>query len=193
MGLKIKLHKIKFKPNMNNYNNHENENTNIIKNDNITNSDKNDNTTNSDKNDKNDNIKEETMTIEEIRQEQDKELAKNITNIDYCIKITYEGTQFFISFTYKTIRYIIQISGIYLLWILLHYVAAQLYVKFCVPNNIVGFLLSPFMTATPHCQGLRWIIYNAANMINNMWIILGTWICSTILIIQRDNYIDNKR
>jgi len=191
MGLKIKLHKIKFKPNMNNYNNHENENTNIIKNDNITNSDKNDNITNN--GGKNDNTKEETMTIEEIRQEQDKELAKNITNIDYYIQITYEGTQFFISFTYKTIRYIIQISGIYLLWILLHYVAAQLYVKFCVPNNIVGFLLSPFMTATPHCQGLRWIIYNAANMINNMWIILGTWICSTILIIQQDNYIDNKR
>ena len=172
MGLKLKQQKIKVQLN---------------KNDN-TNEDKNDNTNEV----KNDNINEEVMTIEEIKQEQDSELAKNISTIDYCVKITYEGFHFLIGFTYKTVRYVIQISGIYLLWILLHYVAAQLYIKFCVPNTFVGFLMSPFMTATPHCQGLRWIIYNAANMINNMWIILGTWICSTILIVQHDTYIDNK-
>jgi hypothetical protein len=62
----------------------------------------------------------------------------------------------------------------------------------CVPSSIIGFLLSPFMTATPHCQGLRWIVYNAANMINNMWVFLGAWISSTILIINRDNIHDNS-
>jgi hypothetical protein len=51
----------------------------------------------------------------------------------------------------------------------------------------MGFILSPFMTATPHCQGLRWIVYNGANMISNMWIIFGAWICSSILIINKDN------
>jgi hypothetical protein len=85
-------------------------------------------------------------------------------------------------YTYKSIKIIINVSGIYLLWIFLHYLASHLYVRLCVPNTILGFLMSPFMTATPHCQGLRWIVYNAANMINNMWIVLGAWICSTLLI-----------
>jgi hypothetical protein len=81
-------------------------------------------------------------------------------------------------------KFIFGISGIYLMWICLHYFASHLYVKFCVPSTITGFLLSPFMTPTPHCQGLRWVVYNAANMINNMWIVCGTWVCSTILKIN---------
>ena len=90
-------------------------------------------------------------------------------------------------YTYKTIKIIINVSGMYLLWIILHYLASHLYIKLCVPNTFVGFLMSPFMTATPHCQGLRWIVYNAANIINNMWIILGAWICSTLLVINKDS------
>jgi hypothetical protein len=89
-----------------------------------------------------------------------------------------------ISYTYKFFKFIFSVSGIYLLWILLHYFASHLYVKMCVPNTVIGFLMSPFMTATPHCQGLRWIVYNAANMINNMWIICGSFICTTILKIN---------
>jgi hypothetical protein len=78
-------------------------------------------------------------------------------------------------------NFIFGVSGIYLLWICLHYFASHLYVKFCVPTTIMGFVLSPFMTSTPHCQGLRWVVYNAANMINNMWLVLGTWIGSILL------------
>jgi hypothetical protein len=73
-----------------------------------------------------------------------------------------------------------------LLWIFLHYFSAQLYVKFCVPNTVYGFIMSPFMISTPHCQGLRWIVYNAANIINNMWILIGAWIYSMIWIINVD-------
>jgi hypothetical protein len=102
------------------------------------------------------------------------------------LKFTYKTIIFCFQFTYKTIKIFLKISGIYLLWIFLHYFASHLYVKLCVPNTIIGFLISPFMTATPHCQGLRWVVYNAANMINNMWIILGSWICSTLLIINKD-------
>jgi hypothetical protein len=76
----------------------------------------------------------------------------------------------------------LKISGIYILWICLHYFSAHLYIKFCVPNTIVGFFMSPFMVATPHCQGLRWIVYNAAGVINNMWILVGAWIYSVIWI-----------
>ena len=86
----------------------------------------------------------------------------------------------------------IGVSGIYFVWIFLHYVASHLYIKFCVPSTIFGFILSPFMTATPHCQGLRWVITNAANMINNMWVVLGAWICSTLLIINKSTPRDTQ-
>lgn len=90
-------------------------------------------------------------------------------------------------FMFKTLKFLFKVSGIYILWICLHYFSAHLYVKFCVPNTIVGFIMSPFMIATPHCQGLRWIVYNAANIINHMWIIIGTWIYSIIWIIKSGN------
>jgi len=95
---------------------------------------------------------------------------------------SYQVVFIFFQFVYKSIKIFINVSGIYLIWIFLHYLAAHLYVKLCVPRTIIGFLLSPFMTATPHCQGLRWVVYNAANMINNMWIVLGAWICSILLV-----------
>ena len=87
-------------------------------------------------------------------------------------------------FIFKTIIFLFKISGIYLLWICLHFFSAHLYTKFCVPNSLVGFLMSPFLIATPHCQGLRWIVYNAATIINNMWIFIGTWIYSMIWIVN---------
>ena len=95
-----------------------------------------------------------------------------------------EKCNFILSYTFKFFKFIFSVTGVYLLWICLHYFASHLYVKLCVPNTVIGFLMSPFMTATPHCQGLRWIVYNAANMINNMWIICGSFICSTILKIN---------
>ena len=86
----------------------------------------------------------------------------------------------------KILKIFIRVSGIYLLWIFLHYFSAHLYIKFCVPDTLFGFLMSPFMIATPHCQGLRWIVYNAAGIINNMWILIGAWIYSIIWIFNRD-------
>jgi hypothetical protein len=104
-----------------------------------------------------------------------------------CIERSYYAFKVCFEFIYKGIVFVIKISGIYLLWILLHYAASHLYIKWCVPSTLIGFLLSPFMTTTPHCQSLRWIVYNAAHMINHMWILLGTWICSTFLIVHREN------
>ena len=136
---------------------------------------------------------EEKMTIEEIHEQQDRELLNNTPAGEYYfIKFSYDFIYKFFLFVYKTIRIIIKVSGVYLLWICLHYIASHLYIKFCVPTTIIGFLMSPFMTATPHCQGLRWIVYNAANMINNMWIVLGAWICSTILITNNNNSPENS-
>ena len=75
----------------------------------------------------------------------------------------------------------ISIYGIYIVWIFLHYVSSHLYTNYCVPNTIYGIIISPILTTTPHCQGLRWIIYNGGNQINNMWITLGSWLCLKIL------------
>jgi hypothetical protein len=133
------------------------------------------------------------FTIEEIQEQQDKELLKKFPIYDnYFIEIFYNFFRNFFIFLYKTFKFIFKVSGIYLLWICLHYISSHLYIKICVPNTVIGFIMSPFMTATPHCQGLRWIVYNAANMINNMWIILGAWICSTILIINKESVSDNR-
>lgn len=90
-------------------------------------------------------------------------------------------------YSYAIIKFLMKISGVYLFWILLHYGASHLYIQFCVPSNFFGFLISPFMTASPHCQGLRWIIYTGANTINNMWVILGTWLCSYLLSLKTNN------
>jgi len=95
------------------------------------------------------------------------------------------------SFVVKICILLFKTSGIYFLWISLHYFSAHLYIKFCVPNTIIGFIMSPFMISTPHCQGLRWIVYNAANIINNMWILIGAWIYSFIWIFK-DNTQDTS-
>ena len=92
----------------------------------------------------------------------------------------------------KYLNIALKASGIYLVWISLHYGASHLYVKWCVPNTFYGYLISPFMTPTPHCQGLRWIIYRGAEMINNMWFLLGTWIASSLLFISQNEQGEKK-
>ena len=129
----------------------------------------------------------ETITVEEIREQQDKELDKYVDFGKIVLDKFYICVTCCLHYTFYTIKFIIKISGIYLMWIVLHYCASHLYIHFCVPKTPIGFLLSPFMTATPHCQGLRWIVYNAANVINNMWVVLGAWICSTIFVMNREN------
>jgi hypothetical protein len=37
-------------------------------------------------------------------------------------------------------------------------------------------MLSPFLTLAPHCQLLRWAIYNGGVCINTCWFLLGGWL-----------------
>ena len=129
--------------------------------------------------------KENELTKEEVDEMNDIELEK-ISKSSYVEKI-YDFVINISSFGIKATLFIFKVSGIYLLWICLHYFSAHLYIKFCVPNTIVGFIMSPFMIMTPHCQGLRWIVYNAASVINNMWILIGAWIYSMIWIFNSDH------
>jgi|LakMenE01Jun11ns_1017448.scaffolds.fasta_scaffold9895940_1 hypothetical protein len=121
---------------------------------------------------------------EVIQEENSTNYNKIVAGQIYNFSITIY--KFFI----KTLLVILKSSGIYLLWICLHYFSAHLYIKFCVPDTIVGFLMSPFMISTPHCQGLRWIVYNSTGVINNMWILIGAWIYSIIWICNKDNHVE---
>ena len=98
--------------------------------------------------------------------------------------IIYNWTNYIKNNIIQIVYFAYSISKIYALWIILHYFASHLYVKLCVPQSMIGFVLSPFLSPAPHCQGLRWVIYNGGNMIDNMWFLLGSWICSTILMVH---------
>jgi len=73
------------------------------------------------------------------------------------------------------IKMLYSILGYYIMWVLLHYVAAHLYPTYCVPFTIAGLLLSPFMSSAPHCIALRWLIIEGSNVILTMWIVFGTY------------------
>ena len=78
------------------------------------------------------------------------------------------------------------IGGIYIAWIGIHYAASHMYVEFCVPKSVWGFLLSPFLTSTTYCSALRWAIQNGANEIQSMWLLLGTWISLRLLFQKQE-------
>jgi hypothetical protein len=131
------------------------------------------------------------LTKEEINESNDNEFFETNKNVNSLFEKSYYCINYSCSFLYKTVKIIIKISGVYLLWIFLHFCASYLYTKLCVPTTLLGLLMSPFLTATPHCQGLRWVIYNGANIINNMWIVVGTWLCANIMGLNNDSQRDN--
>ena len=79
------------------------------------------------------------------------------------------------------IKQVFDVSSIYLFWIALRFVTAQLYVQFCAYPSLYGFLLSPFLISSPHCAAMRWIFTKGGTLLDGMWIILGTWLCSKVL------------
>jgi hypothetical protein len=137
------------------------------------------------------NDQNKTLTKNEINELNDIEFRKKNNVFNSHFERCYYCINYSFSFLYKTIKIFIRISGVYLLWIFLHFCASYLYTKLCVPNTLLGLLMSPFLTATPHCQGLRWVIYNGANIINNMWLIVGTWLCANIMGLNNDSPPDN--
>ena len=105
---------------------------------------------------------------------------KNIKQSGF-LSISYNILKGFGKIIYTFFASICKISIIYFVWIFMHYTASHMYTKFCVPNSFYGFVMSPFLTSTPHCSGLRWIVFNGANTINSMWILIGTWFGTKIL------------
>lgn len=128
--------------------------------------------------------------LEQVQIDNEREIDK-YNKINYIFEMSHGYIIYSCDLLIKTVKIIINVSGIYLLWILFHYIASHMYVNFCVPKDLIGFLISPLLTSTPHCQGLRWIVYNGGNVINNMWVVLGTWLCSTLFRFSKDINMEN--
>ena len=80
------------------------------------------------------------------------------------------------------VKNVVNLLGIYVICILLHYISSQLYIYLCTPANFYGFLISPFLAPTLHCQAMRWCIYNCGNNITHMWITVGVWFAAKLII-----------
>ena len=116
----------------------------------------------------------------------------NLNKDDTFFRKSYNCVEYIGCITYKSVKIVFSVSKIYLLWICLHYIASHSYVKFCTPTTISGFIVSPFLTSSPHCTGLRWVINSGSSIINNMWLLLGTWVGSYFIVVK-PFYPDDKR
>lgn len=64
----------------------------------------------------------------------------------------------------------------YLLWVFLHFMAAQTYIKYCVGNTWSHMVLSIFYVSSPFCQGVSWVIFHGSRNIYFMWFVLGSFL-----------------
>ena len=67
------------------------------------------------------------------------------------------------------------VTGVYTLYVVVHFVTPYMYVRLCTPWTLMGFLASPLMAPAPHCRALRWTFLHTASNIDTMWLVLGTW------------------
>jgi len=74
-----------------------------------------------------------------------------------------------------------EIVGIYILWIGMHFICANVYPHFCAEYTLIGIIKSIFVAETPHCLAMRWVIYNGGNIIHGMWTAIGVWISRKLL------------
>ena len=122
-------------------------------------------------------------TRDEIKNDQTSESTNETNNEIYCFHLIENLKSFFFyafEHLYFLLNFTFNLCSIYLLWILLHYVSSHLYVYLCVPKSIYGFLISPLLISTPHCNALRWCISNGPNVIQYMWSNIGVWITTNI-------------
>lgn len=131
---------------------------------------------------------EENQILENANENVDETIEEHAIKENKIIILFYCYSKKVFGVIFKIGEWVIKISGVYLVWIALHFFASQFYIQLCVPKTIYGFLISPFLIATPHCQALRWIVYNGANAINNMWIVMGTWFCSQFMFYTGANH-----
>ena len=87
--------------------------------------------------------------------------------------------------------------GTYMMWITLHYLSANLYSEFCTDWSIYGFILFPFTAVTPWCKSLSWIIQKGTVVLDEGYLLLGTYFSLQLMkhlpINNNNNNNNNKK
>jgi hypothetical protein len=78
------------------------------------------------------------------------------------------------------LKFFYDIAGFFILWITIHFCAANLYYRFCAEPTFIGYIKSIFVAQTPHCIAMRWVIYNGGNIINSMWLSIALWLTTKV-------------
>jgi hypothetical protein len=68
------------------------------------------------------------------------------------------------------------VVGVYFAVVIAHFACSNLYPTLCCNMSVWGFVMSPFMAVTPHCEALRWVIHYTGGQIRNVWIWLGGYL-----------------
>ena len=69
-------------------------------------------------------------------------------------------------------NYVPQILKIYITWMILHYISAILYNRWCVPKTLYDAVLIPFTFHTPQCKILQWGFTTSTGSINQIIVII---------------------
>lgn len=89
------------------------------------------------------------------------------------------------------LKYALDVFGIYLFWICMHFVAANLYARYCAELSFFGFFKSPFAAVSMHCKALLFLTQSGSNFLTTMFISIGTYFfskfCSHMVMIEEYN------
>uniref|UniRef100_A0A6C0KJ51 Uncharacterized protein n=1 Tax=viral metagenome TaxID=1070528 RepID=A0A6C0KJ51_9ZZZZ len=88
----------------------------------------------------------------------------------------------------KRINDVLYIMIIYLIWSIVHVIACTTYIKLCAPMTIFGIMTSGFMTTTPHCKAINWVIVSTSHMFDKWFISFSTW-----CMLKMNNYGINQQ
>ena len=82
---------------------------------------------------------------------------------------------------HKICVFVIDFVSVYLIWIFIHIISANMYVYFCADLSVYGVISSIFITQSPHCRALRYAIDTGVGIINSMWATVGVWLTNSII------------
>ena len=114
---------------------------------------------------------------EEEEQEQEQQ-EQEFINKKEMFQLVYDKTNQFANS--KIVCECLKIFIIYLIWVTIHIVSANLYVYFCAHLSFVGFMLSPFQAILPHCKALGWLLQESILSIDKLMIAFGIWVAAKI-------------
>jgi Na+/H+ antiporter NhaC len=79
------------------------------------------------------------------------------------------------SLSSSTVTATVSAMKVYLFWNTMHWGAIQFYQYFCAPKTIVGYIMSPLMTQTPHCRTAHWFQRTSTDAFNSITTLVVTW------------------